>query len=268
MHIYQLHVMCLDQLRKFERSNGLIATPLIVSTPAKYGPGDVYQLSVLMSDRIDRAAELLGAAELPKDVRPAKKKSPTDVYTQVVPVLVRLLALNNTTKVTPSEVFSQVVRARQDAQAIISSVAQANSARPARRRHLQAKAFGMSADGKHLELDQSTKRTPAEAFDACIAVRRTINEIWSLKKVKVLPLPIRKSGEKILPGDVFLQTQMIIAELNLLKLVTKTTTATPPTDVTTDRTPAQVRAEALWSDYILQALLEELRDSVSLSVAI
>ncbi|MEW4451348.1 hypothetical protein AB1L30_01560 [Bremerella sp. JC817] len=258
MHIYQLHLTCLDQLRTFERQQGVVAVPLIIASPVDYKPGDVYQLTSLLANRLDQFAAEKGYGPLPSDLRPVDGKTPTDVYEMIVPVFCRLLALNKIQKLTPNDVYAQIIRARIDAQAIVSHMAQQHSNSFTEQRHLQARAFGLSGDGNHLQLDNSAIRTPQDAFDACLNARATVNQIWKSQGRTGMPLPKRAAGEKIIPADVFLQTQILIAELNLLKYTTGTTAPTPPTNVFSGKTPAKVYNEACWASYILEALTTEV----------
>ena len=257
MHIYQLHLTCLDQLRAFERTNGLTMVPLIVASPVDYQPGDVYQLTSLLADRLDQIAQQQGVGPLPGDLQSVEGKTPTDVYQVIVPVFCRLLALNQIDQLTPNDVYAQAIRARIDAQAIVSHMAQSQSDSFTRQRHLQARAFGLSGDGNHLQLDPAAIREPKDAFDACVNARGTINQIWRAQNREAMPLPRRTASEKIIPADVYLQTQMLIAELNLLKYTTGATAPTPPTNVFRGQTPAKVYNEAYWANYILEALVPE-----------
>lgn len=264
MHIYQLHLACLDQLRRFEQEKGWIAAPLIVASPVDYRPGDVYVLSSMLADRLDLLARNLEVGPLPNDLQAFEGKTPTDVYQRVVPVLCRLLALNQTTTLTPDEVFAQVVRTRIDAQAIISSLSQRYAQSPQRRRQLQAKAFGLSSDGNHFQLDTSTQHTPADAFQACLAARATMNQIRKLQGREAMPLPTEAASDKVVPADVMLQAQILIAELNLLKSLTGTTTPTPPSNLQHGKSCSDVTNQIRWTNYILEAVRKDLESAGAL----
>lgn len=265
MHIYQLHLLCLDQLRQYERSMQWVATPLILASPVKYRPADVFQLSQILSDRIDKIGDKMAIAAMPNRRIFVEGKNPTDVYTQIIPLLAKLMALNATIKVTPSEVFSQMMRIRKDAQAILTTVAMKQPA--AERRRLKVRTFGMGADGNHLTFRTSEPQTPADSFQACMDIRRSINRIWAAHQIKQLPLPSVGENESIGPSDVYLQTQIIIAELNLLKLMTATTAPTSPTDEHHDKTAMDVFQEAVWTHYMLEALEKQSVESLTAAQA-
>ena len=67
-------------------------------------------------------------------------------------------------------------------------------------------------------------------------------------------------GVKIFPADVFIQTQIIIAEINLLKIATGTISATPLPIPVKGKKPSDVHQEAVAMEYLLDQIdmLEQL----------
>ena len=66
-----------------------------------------------------------------------------------------------------------------------------------------------------------------------------------------IPVPDPPEYE-VRPRDVFLQTQIIIAELNLLKKRLNTVSTTPlPVPVSADTTPTDVHGQATMIEYLL-----------------
>lgn len=258
MHVYQIHLACIEQLRGYQFKAGLPTMPLAVATPEKYSPAQVFLLTKMLLEAVDRDAIALGAGDLPGEMTTFQGKTPTDVFQIGVTALMKILALSGTNDISPNEVFSQTVRARYDAQAIVTTAAQYEVGDADIRRRLKAKSFGMSSDGRHLEVDTSVKRKPSNAFEECLRVRETINALRQQLNAPTTPMPSYEVGEKIRPADVYLQTQLIIAELNLLKMLTGTTVTTPPAQPVTGKSPNEVFAEAAWARFALNGLLNHL----------
>ena len=95
-------------------------------------------------------------------------------------------------------------------------------------------------------------RTPGDVFAKCLEVRQHINVVrqsLDLEPTSVPPLPGRES---IRPRDVFFQTQIIIAELNLLKESLATKSSSPLTIPVTGKTPTHVYEQATMILYLLK----------------
>ena len=67
-----------------------------------------------------------------------------------------------------------------------------------------------------------------------------------------IPVPEVATGVKIRPRDVYFQTQVIISDLNLLKMQLGTISTTPlPVPVSDDTTPTDVHGQATMLEYLL-----------------
>lgn len=254
MHVYQLHLACIEQLREFQRSVKISEIPLVVAAPRSFKPIDVLHVSEMLLQAVDRTGKILQIDSLPMDRGSFSGKTPTDVFEELLPVLAKLFALNGKSRISPSEVYAQSIRARFDAQEIISVVAMSEK-HSERRRELQASAFGMNIDGNHLVIDEATNKTPADALRNCQSIRRTLDQVFRQIDSAQTNLNQHQS-KKVRPADVFIQTQLIIAELNILKKLTATTAITRPTMPAENMTPRDVCGQLIWTSYILEALLK------------
>ena len=233
MHVYQLHVACVERLHEFEAQIKLPRIPLVVSRPMQYKPVDVRILSQLMIADVRRVAAALNIAGLPKTVESFSGKSPTDVFQVTLAVYVKLNALAGKTKITPNEVYSQLLRGAADARSILAHVD------ASRRYRIDVPAV----DGK---------KTPPDVFAQCLEVRKTINKVREELKLGTTPIPqVGKAGD-LRPEDVFVQTQIIIAELNLVKLGTNTQNSTPLAVPVSGKTPTSCYQQAAEIEYLLK----------------
>ena len=97
-------------------------------------------------------------------------------------------------------------------------------------------------------------KTPAEVFAQCLEIRGTINDVRRELELGTTPVPSVAEGQALRPEDVFIQTQIIIAELNLVKLGTGTSSSTPLTVPVSDKTPSDVFGQAALLDYLLKQI--------------
>jgi hypothetical protein len=96
-------------------------------------------------------------------------------------------------------------------------------------------------------------RVPGDAFAKCLDIRKLLNQHRIAAGLPEVPLATPPSDYEIRPRDVFLQTQIIIAELNLLKLRTETISSTPlAIPVKGTKSPTDVHEQASLIEYLLR----------------
>lgn len=237
MHVYQLHLACLNSLQQFEAQAKITQIPLIVGRPMKYTPTDVLMLTQLMTADVARVASLLEITGLPKETGKFSGKNPDDVFQEVLKLYVNLNALSGKTKITPNEVYAEMLRAVSDAKSVLAQID-------------TALRYRIDAP------NDATEKTPRDVFQQCLLVRATINEARRELKLGTTPTPTLTVAQKLTPQDVFVQTQIIIAELNLIKLGTGTGNATPLAKPTSGKTPANVYQQVAALDYLLKQIQE------------
>lgn len=237
MHVYQTILICTWRLQQFDDHEQVKIRhiPTLASQPRVYSPRDVFFLVTMMLDNVHRIGKKLGINDMPSDEMPFEDKSPTDVFNEGVRVFVKLNALHGRADLKPSEVFAQMVRAAEDARTIL------RQADPACRYRIDRP-------------ENRQTRTPTDVFVKCLDIRELINQHAARLGMELTPVPQPPAGT-LNPRDVFFQTQIIIAELNLLKLHLGTVSSTPLTiEVSDDTTPTDVYQQGVMVEYLLQQI--------------
>lgn len=247
MHVYQTMLICTWRLQHLDDHEALNVRhiPTMSSQPRKYDPRDVFFLVTMMLENVHRIAGKLNITDMPVEKKPEGERTPTDVFYQGVKVFMKLNALHGRKDLQPSEVYSQMVRAAEDARSIL------RQDDPACRYRIDCKV-----------LREGETRIPGDVFGKCLDIRELIKLHCEARKIDVTPIPI-KPEDKINPRDVFFQTQIIIAELNLLKLKLDTTSSTPlPIEVPDETTPTDVFQQAL----MVEHLVRQIKSGAAISI--
>lgn len=232
MHVYQAMLSCSNRLQELDDQLDVFAIPTITVRPTEYAPRDVFFVVITMLDNVDRIAKMINASGLPNDEVTVAEKTPTDVFGIAIRVFVKLNALSGHDELRPAEVYAQMVRGVED----VKSILRQND--PACRYRIDKPA-------------SPPDRKPADVFQKCLEIRSLINRHRSKLDMPTIPVPDPPEYE-VRPRDVFLQTQIIIAELNLLKMRLNTVSTTPlPVPVSADTTPTDVHGQATMIEYLL-----------------
>jgi hypothetical protein len=233
MHVYQAVLSCTNRLQEFDDQLSVFAIPTITVRPTTYTPRDVFFVVASMLDNVQRIGRKLNIQTLPTDEIVVVDKTPTDVFSLAVHVFIKLNALCGYKDLRPAEVFSQTVRGVED----VKSILRQND--PACRYRIDKPA-------------SLADRTPGHVFEKCLEIRVLVNRHRERLGMPTIPVPEPPSSV-VRPRDVFFQTQVIIAELNLLKMRLNTISSTPlPVPVSEDTTPTDVHGQATMIEYLLQ----------------
>lgn len=233
MHVYRTVLTCTWRLQEFDDNVGVLAVPTVSGAPREYHPRDVFFIVTMMLDNVQQIAEHEKISDLPNDETAQTGKTPTDVFHQAVRVFAKLNALCNYRDLKPSEVYAQMVCAVEDVKSIL------RQADPACRYRIDAPPSKQGLE-------------PADVFEVCLEIRGLINEKRQSLGMAVVPVPSSPEHTKIFPRDVFFQTQIIIAELNLLKRPLKTISSTPLPIPVEHKVPSDVHRQALMARYLLE----------------
>lgn len=237
MHVYQAMLICASRLQQLDDHDALKVRhiPTISSQPRSYDPRDVFFLVTLMLENVEQIARTLDIEDMPDEEVPDSEKSPTDVFHQGARAFMKLSALNGRSDLRPGEVFSEMVRAVEDARSILSQTD------PACRYRIDRP-------------ENDVPRVPGDVFEKCLEIRRLIRQHCEARAMEVTPIP-DKPLKKINPRDVFFQTQIIIAELNMLKREMGTTSSTPlAINVGDSKTPTDVYQQGLMVEYLVRQI--------------
>ena len=247
MHVYQTMLTCTWRLQQLDDHDDLNVRhiPTMSSQPREYRPRDVFFLVTMMLENVQQIAKKLKIEDMPSEQKPESDKTATDVYFQAVKAFMKLNALNEHETIEASEVYSQMVRAAEDARSILRQYD------PACRYRID-------------RIENTEERKPADVFGKCLEIRQLIKQHFEFlkdrldetqaKELKVTPIPDMPT-QTINPRDVFFQTQIIIAELNLLKMALGTKSSTPLAIEVGDETkPTHVYQQGLLVEYLVRQI--------------
>ncbi len=225
-HVYQLHMACLEQLHEIEaqRQIGRIP-PLAAARPGAATADDLVALSKLMHDELKRPAWILWVVKLPEERAGFADKTADDAFVEALRLYVKINALADKRQVTADEVYAQLTRCVADAKAVLQHIDEAH------RYRIDAPA-------------SQTSKQAAEVYGQCLTIRGTLGRISQELSRPATPVPSTSFAAR--GDDAFVQTQIVLAELNRLKLALGATA----------NTPLAVRSEGkTWTDAYDQAVL-------------
>ena len=256
MHVYELHVSVLSELYNYAQSLGFRPPPIVVSTPISYKPTDVYYLSQLAVSKLKEIhSAKLGSNQV--QLRTFQNKTPSMVYQEIFLLYYRLNLLNGKSKISPSEVFSHTIRIKEDLQRILSTLARRiehSEENERKKRLLTTAVFGTHPDGSSMG-SKPTDKKPSDVIELSFQIRKQLNLLRARYNMPTIAIPNSTNYNKILPVDVFLQTQFIIAEINLLKQPMSISSTTNRGHRYVDKTPSNVYYEMQHIKYMLDRLI-------------
>ena len=115
MHVYELHVSALAELYHYAVKHNRRPPPLAISTPIKYTPTDVYYLTELVINNLEEIYKD-GGGVIGFSIKSYSGKTPVHVYQELFELYYKLNLLNGKSKVSPSEVYAHIYRAKEDLQ--------------------------------------------------------------------------------------------------------------------------------------------------------
>lgn len=183
-------------------------------------------------------------------------KSPADVYQVLFELYYKLNRMNGRPKVSPSEVYSHVFRAKEDLQYSLLTLSKRLEESAEERKILLVSAiYGMHPDGTLMPPREENK-TPGDVIQKTFQIREKLNQLRQKNGLSRIAIPKFAQYGSVKPIDVFLQVQFIIAELNLLKIPLEISTTTNRPKSVSGKTPSDVFHEAKHIEYMLDRLLK------------
>jgi len=233
MHVYQMLVAVTDMMIELEKKENIRPMPKIVATPTEYIPEDVKIVADILLNETHRVLYTLKIYDYPQYNDSFSDKTPTDVFEKILSIFAKLNILAGKENISPTETFQQMTRGVSDVKSILSHID------PAQRFRIDGP---VSPKGL----------TPTDVFRKCLQIRKEINLLREHFKMEIVPVPEVKEEQQFQPRDVFIQTQIIIAELNLLKMRTGTMSSTPLPIPVPEKVPSDVHQQAAMIEYLLK----------------
>ena len=183
-------------------------------------------------------------------------KTPLDVYKEVFALHKKINALRGIEEFSPSLVFEQIQRAVLDLQQVVKVVDCQRGDDKRSLRYMRSAAYGVHPGGGIFEATKGNLK-PTDAFNACLKLREGIGRLMvTLGHPKQ---SVAWPGESVLadikPSDVFVQTQYILSEINLLKEPLGIRSSTPLSIPTQGKKPSDVCHQADFSLYMIERLI-------------
>ena len=257
MHVYELHVSVIAELYYYALKNNRRPPPLPSSTPIKYTPTDVFYLTQLVMSNVE-SIYLDSGGVVDFELANHRGKSPTNVYQELFELYYKLNRLNGKRKVSPSEVYSHIYRAKEDLKySLLVLSNRLPDTQETKKRLLVTAIYGMHPDGTVMPAMKQGKK-PGDVIEKAFDVRKKLNALRKRNNLPEITIPRVSGYGKIKPIDVFLQTQFIIAELNLLKIPMKISSTTNSPKPITGKTPSDVYQEMAHIAYMLERIIHVL----------
>ncbi len=257
MHVYELQVSVLSELYHYAIKNNRNPPPLAISTPIEYTPTDVYFLTQLVIADLEGIYQDQGGY-IDFSMNKHDGKSPAEVYQELFELYYKLNRLNGKEKISPNEVYSHIIRAKEDLQyTLLLMSKRIDNKQEQKKRLLITAIYGMHPDGTVISALEAGKK-PSDVIQIAFEVRKKLNILRKSNNLPEITIPSISDYEKIKPIDAFLQTQFIIAELNLLKRPLKISSTTNNVKIATGKTPSDVYQVFKHIDYMLERLINTL----------
>jgi len=254
MHVYELHVSVLQELYDYANNNNRRPPPLAVSSPIKYEPTDVYYLTKIIINNLEELYRDNGGVVNFSKTK-YHNKTPVDVYQKLFELYYKVNRLNAKSKISPSEVYSHIYRAKEDLQSSLLTLSKRLADSEQRNKRLLVTAiYGMHTDGSFLPAQVQGKK-PVDVIEQAFEIRDRLNKLRQQNKLATIKRPKREHYGTVKPIDVFLQTQFIIAELNLLKIPMNIHSTTASAKSVTGKSPSDVYYEMSHIVYMLDRLI-------------
>ncbi|VAW83122.1 hypothetical protein MNBD_GAMMA13-1721 [hydrothermal vent metagenome] len=255
MHVYELSVSVLAELYQYALKNKRRPPPMAISTPIKYTPTDVYYLNQLVVNNLEEIYQDTGNT-LDFSRKSHSGKTPSQVYQEIFALYYRLNLMNGKNKVSPNEVYSHIYRVTEDLQDSLLTLSNRLDDED-KQRMLVTATYGMHPDATTLSPLESGKK-PIDVLERALVVRGKLNQLRRKYALPEIKRPDSGSFGKVRPIDVFLQTQFIIAELNLLKMPMDINSTTNSPKPVTGKTPSDVYQQMKYVEYMLNRVLAVL----------
>lgn len=221
MHAYQLHIACLDQLRLLETKLKLRPFPKIVASPVSYQGADIIQLSAIIRSEVRRIAIHLNIWGMPEVDHGYTSKTYTDVVSRCLAVFMKLRVLGDMGTLTIDDVFPEFPRGVSDIKSILTHID------PAQRYRID-----IAPQNGNSEL--------SAVYQECLLLRHDLNTIRRFYRFREVTVPKGPPHTVLHPSDIFIQSQIILAELNALKIASKTSSISPEAIVAKGKNSADI----------------------------
>ena len=256
--VFQLAIATVELFHDFELREGLRPIPVITSSPIEYYPADVYFVVNMLIGRLEKIAkaEKIFHVSIPKPRE--GERTPYDSYEELLKFYMKLAALDGITEITSNQTYSQLHRAREEMKSIIiHSTKQVRSAM--KRRLLVSSMIGIHPTGPRLGVAPSNA-TSKDVYHSCLNARKIINSILKSHGMHPIPVPLFDKAGTYGPVDVFVQSQIMLAELSELKRILGVADSSPVTKQAEEKMPQDVLQENMALIYMLERYREVLHD--------
>jgi len=236
MHVYQLAAATASRVQAFAEAKSVVAPDRIEVAPKKYFPRDVKKLADTMLSELRAAGAKMNVSDLPQTESEFAGKTPSDVYQVVMHVFVKASVLVGNAKITPNDVYAEMATAAAVAKSIVEHTGES-----------------FNEDFPKPE----PKRKPVDVFNISLEARGQINAVRKAIGLSEISINHPVNGYRIRPIDVFVQSQLILAELNMVKMEIGMTTPAPKPVKVSGKTPTDVWGQVSLTRHLLSQLHQD-----------
>lgn len=259
MVVFQLVIATVEMFHNYELKEGMRPIPIITSSPIKYFPADIKYVVELLIGRMKAIAKVEKIYHVSIPRPKSGVRTPFDVYHDLLRFYMKMAALNGFSAITSNHNFAQMHRAEEEMESVI--IHAATSLKSAiDRRLLVSSTIGMHPTGPRLPQAQHDA-APKDIFEASLKARILLNKILKKHALRPIPVPVYNSERKFSSIDVFIQSQVIIAELSELKRILGVAESSPVTKHTDGKKPTDVLQQVLSLNYMLERYRTVMQDS-------
>ncbi len=237
VHVYQLQVSNLDLIRQLEIKFTMVPAPMVVLPPGLYKTADVQHVTAMLLAEVRRLAIQINIWGLPKKKRAFTSKSASDAFVLAAEIRTKLLLLGGLALPGSSKFATELGRAVADMEAVLGVVD------PKKRYRVIPEPSSVS--------------TLAKMYPLVLQLRSEFNGLRRFFKMTQVRVP-KPAAKFVANGtDMYLQSQIILADLNQLKWQAGSNAITPRGKVISG-TGSQV-AEAARQLSLLSLLVSQLQ---------
>ncbi|MDP6443110.1 MAG: hypothetical protein QF805_04910 [Pirellulaceae bacterium] len=207
-HLYQVQIASIQSLHDWQVAEDVSPIPLVVSRPDTRWPADVARLTELLIAETDQIAESRNErCDLPTNDRFFAGKTPSDSHRAVVAADAKLRRLYGRRSVSLEEVLAQTNRVVDDARRIM----------------IHSDPASRFKSYSEITTDDSMQTATA----AMVELRRAVADVLAKIDDTTSAEPAIPAGVEFTPYELFLQTQLVLAEFNRIKTACGCRTSTP-----------------------------------------
>ncbi len=252
--VFQLHLSIIQLLHDYQLNQGHRPIPIVVASPIPYYPVDVKYLSDMLLGQMKKIA----SSEKVKTIASKEDQYPKyikhhNLYEVTLKFYLKLLVLSGTKEIDADQLFDELYRVNREVRNIVMHELPLVKAK-SQKRVLAASLHGMNPYGGKGMAKMPEKISVKNIFEKTMKLRKDINPLLKSNGVKIIETNKYDKDFKPTTLDVFVQAQILNAELGLWKDIKDVVTSSPVTVQSRDKSYRAVYQSLLDTQFIIDKL--------------